>query len=335
MKAMLLRAPAPVDRSPLTLETVADPRPHAGEVLIEVNVCGVCHTDLHVVEGELQAAVLPLIPGHQIVGTVVEVGSGGDASLLGRRVGVPWLHRTCGACAECDSQRENLCERAQFTGLHCAGGYAELCTAAADFLVELPAALGSDSQVAPLLCAGVIGFRSLRLSNVAPGQRLGLYGFGASAHIVIQLALAREMEIYVFTRSRQNQEAARRLGAAWVGAPDAVPRVLLDGAISFTPAGATLRTALERVRRGGTVACAGVYTDPIPQLDYQRHLYHEKVLRSVANATRQDAAELMTEAAAAGVRTDVEEVALAQANDVLVRLKHSQLHASAAVLRIR
>lgn len=335
MKAMVLRAPAPISQRPLSLQTVADPRPGAGEVLLEVSVCGVCHTDLHVVEGELPAPALPLIPGHQIVGRVVEVGAGVATALRGRRVGVPWLHRTCGACPDCDAQRENLCEQARFTGLDCDGGYAELCTAAADFLVELPADLGSDLQVAPLLCAGVIGFRSLRLSSVAPGQRLGLFGFGASAHVVIQLARAREMEVYVFTRSPQNQEAARRLGAAWVGAPDAAPRVLLDGAISFTPAGATLRTALERVRRGGTVACAGVYTDPIPELDYQRHLYHEKILRSVANATRQDAAELMAEAAAAGVRTDVEEVALGQANDALLRLKQSQLRGSAAVLRVR
>ncbi|MBN2358762.1 MAG: zinc-dependent alcohol dehydrogenase family protein [Deltaproteobacteria bacterium] len=334
MKAMVLHAPAPVEQAPLRQEQAAEPQPAAGEVLIAVEVCGVCHTDLHLVEGELAAPSLPLVPGHQIVGTVVGLGAGVDPALLRRRVGVPWLHQTCGACPYCDTGRENLCQSARFTGMHCDGGYAERCTAVADFLVELPEPQGDALQVAPLLCGGIIGYRSLRLSGVEDGQRLGLFGFGASAHIVIQIARARDLEVYVFTRNPHNQQAARRLGAAWVGAPDLAPRVLLDGAISFTPSGATLRTALERVRRGGTVACAGIYTDPIPPLDYQRHLYHEKVLRSVANATRQDATELMAAAVAARVRTDVEEAPLDQANQVLERLKHGQLRGSAAVLRI-
>ncbi|MFH1807453.1 MAG: zinc-binding dehydrogenase, partial [Pseudomonadota bacterium] len=223
---------------------------------------------------------------------------------------------------------------ARFTGFDADGGFAQQALAAVDFLVELPDEMGDPVSAAPLLCGGVIGHRALKLCGVRDGGSLGLFGFGASAHIVIQLAHQRDLEVYVFTRSPANQELARQLGAAWAGGSDAAPRILLDAAISFTPSGASLRAALERVNRGGVVACAGIYTDAIPTLDYDRHLYHEKVLRSVANATRQDARELLLAATRAGVRTQVESFELEQANLALQRLKTSSLRGAAAVLRI-
>src|ERR1043166_2275058 len=281
MKAQLLRRVAPIEQAPLELTELPSPEPREDEILLRVRACGICHTDLHTVEGEI-AGKLPIVPGHQIVGINERTG---------QRWGVPWLHRSCGVCEFCRTDRENLCETALFTGFHVNGGYAEFAVVPAAFAVKLPDKF-ADAEVAPLLCAGVIGLRALRLSGVRPQQRLGLYGFGASAHIAIQIAGHWGCEVFVATRGVEHQRLARKLGAAWVGRAEDVPNVALDAAVMFAPAGALVPEALRALRKGGTLALASIYMTPVPELPYER-LYHERVLRSVANATRSDAQQLM------------------------------------------
>jgi alcohol dehydrogenase, propanol-preferring len=334
MRAMVLDRPGPIESAPLRLREVQTPAPGPGQVRIQVHCCGVCHTDLHTVQAEISPPRMPLIPGHQIVGVVDALGPVVPGSLLGQRVGVPWLHATCGSCSLCSKGRENLCQAASFTGFDVDGGYAEFVIARADFLVPIPDVLGDDAHVAPLLCAGIIGFRSLQLCHVVRGDKLGIFGFGASAHIVLQIARRRAVDVYVFTRTPKNQQLARSLGARWVGDASDDPGELLDAAISFSPSGQSLVRALERVGPAGVVACAGIYVDRIPELDYRRHLYHEKVLRSVTASTREDAAALMREAALSHVQTDIELADLSEANEVLLRLKQSRIRGGAAVLRI-
>jgi propanol-preferring alcohol dehydrogenase len=330
VQAMVLEAPAPVESRPLAMRDLDPPHPGPGEVRLRVTACGVCRTDLHTVEGELAAPRLPLVPGHQIVGVVEDVGEGVAPGQVGTRVGVAWMAGACGACSFCRSGRENLCPEARFTGLHVNGGYAQLAVARADFTYPLPAGF-SDEQAAPLLCAGVIGYRALRLAGALAGGRLGIFGFGASAHVAIQVALHAGCEVLVFTRAPRHREHALRLGATWVGDPLERSPAPLDHAVVFSPAGEQVVEALEQLARGGTVACAGVTMSDLPGFPYS-HIYHERVVRSVANATRTDAREVLELAARIPITTSVEVLPLAEANDALARVKQSRV-TGALVLR--
>jgi len=321
-----------VEDNPLELREVPVPLPGPGEVLVRVSYCGVCHTDLHTVEGELPAVSLPRIPGHQAVGTVEQRGEGAELFRKGDRVGVAWLYSACGRCSFCRGGLENLCLQARFTGYQVAGGYAEYLVVPEEFASGLPENF-PDEQAAPLLCAGIIGYRALRLSRLKPGQRLGLYGFGASAHVTIQVARHWNCRVYVFSRSQKHREHALELGASWAGNPDELPPEKLDSAIVFAPAGEVARLALRAVDRGGIVALAGIYMTPIPEIDYRNELYYEKGLRSVSNATRQDGAEFLKIAADIPVRTEVRVYPLEEANRALYDVKHSLIN-GAAVLKI-
>ncbi|PYV11314.1 MAG: alcohol dehydrogenase [Acidobacteria bacterium] len=324
MRGMVLEQPRPAEDFPLGLRDLALPQPGEREIRVRVRACGVCHTDLHTVEGDLPLPRLPLVPGHQVVGVVDAVGGQVRRFREGDRVGVPWLYSTCGQCAYCRRGLENLCESARFTGYHVNGGYAEAVVVSEDFAYILPKAF-QDTEAAPLLCAGIIGYRSLRLSSVQSGDRLGLYGFGASAHIVIQLARHQGCEVYVFTRAESHRRMARELGAAWVGGPDDQPPQQLDGAIVFAPAGSVALQALRVIRKGGTVALAGITMTPIPELDYGSLLYHERVLRSVANSTREDARDLLRLAGEIPIRVKIKTFGLEKANQALQALKQSKI----------
>lgn len=331
MLAMQLLSPVSVDEcDPLVVSELPEPEPGPGQILLTVRACGVCHTDLHTVEGDLPLPRLPLAPGHQVVGVVKALGADVARFQVGDRVGVAWVHATCGACRFCRSGQENLCAEARFTGLHEHGGYAAAMLARADFAFALPAEF-ADEQAAPLLCAGVIGYRALRLSQVQPGQRLGLFGFGASAHITIQVARHLGCEVHVFTRSPAHQAHAASLGAVWTGTAQETLPHLLDAAINFTPSGAIALDALRVLERGGAVVMAGIHSSPIPEFDY-RLLYGERQLRSVTNATRQDAEELLALATQIPLQTEVEVFSLLEANQALRRLKRSQI-TGAAVLQ--
>ena len=327
---MLLRRPRPAEDGPLEPVELPTPEPHSNEILVRVRACGVCHTDLHTAEGEITGR-LPVVPGHQIAGVVEKVGAGVTSFRVGDRVGIPWLHRTCGVCEFCRAGRENLCERAEFTGLQVNGGYAEFAVALAEYAVRIPARFG-DAEAAPLLCAGIVGFRALRLSGAQAGQRLGFYGFGASAHLVLQVAVRQGCEVVIATRSAAHQWLAQELGATWVGRAEDVPAASLDAAIMFAPAGALVPRALCALRKAGTLVLAGIYMTPIPELQYE-WLYHERVVRSVANATRDDARQFMELAGKIPLRTEVETFPLAEANCVLLMMKQSKLR-GAGVLAI-
>jgi propanol-preferring alcohol dehydrogenase len=332
MKAQVLRRTAPVETGPLTLEDIPRPDPLPGELLVEVRCCGVCHTDLHVIEGELPDPRLPLIPGHEIVGVVAAVGEGVTHFKAGDRVGIPWLHETDGTCDYCQREQENLCPEARFTGYTADGGYAEYTTVPQDFAVSIPDRF-ADDEAAPLLCAGIVGYRSIRLSDLRPGERLGIYGFGASGHIAIQVARYWGCEVYVFTRSPEHQQHARDLGAAWAGEAQARPPALLDRAISFAPAGWIVPLALGHLRPGGTLCINAIHTSPIPEMPYAL-LWRERTVRTVANATRRDAGEFMPLAAEIPIHTDIQTFDLDAADRVLQQLKRSAI-TGAAVLRIR
>jgi propanol-preferring alcohol dehydrogenase len=331
MRAIVLERPSPVDESPLRLADIPSPEPDAKQIRLRVTCCGVCHTDLHIVEGDIPAHKLPLVPGHQIVGIVEKLGVSALAFNVGDRVGIPWLYRTDTTCSFCHRGQENLCEHAQFTGYDVNGGYAEYAVVDEEFAYRIPESFSSE-HAAPLLCAGVIGYRSFRLSGAQPGDRLGLYGFGASAHIVLQFARHLGCEVFVFTRSEVHRKLAEELGANWTGAAeDSAPRPL-DAAIIFAPAGRLVPQALAATRKAGAVTLAGITMSPIPQMDYSL-LYHERVLRSVANATRQDAREFLELAARVPVRTEVQVYDLTDANRALQDVKHSRT-AAAAVLQV-
>ncbi|HLF25764.1 MAG TPA: zinc-dependent alcohol dehydrogenase family protein [Anaerolineae bacterium] len=324
--------PQPLDRQPLMPVERAVPDPGAGEIRIRVHACGVCHTDLHIVEGDIPLPKLPIVPGHQIVGVVDTCGPDAERFRAGERVGVPWLYSTDGTCEYCRTGRENLCETARFTGYHVDGGFAEYVVAPEAFAYPLPEGF-DELQAAPLLCAGVIGYRALRLSEIEPGQRLGLYGFGASAHIAIQVARYWGCEVYVFTRSEAHRRHATALGAAWTGRAEDTPPARLHSSIIFAPAGSLIPAALRVLRSGGTLALAGITMSPIPPLPYEL-IYHERTLRSVANATRRDAEELLSLAAKIPIHTDVEALPLAQVNEALRRVKHSETQ-GAVVVQVR
>ena len=331
MKAMILETPRPAEENPLALVDLPLPEPEVGQVRLRVRVCGVCHTDLHLVEGEIALPKLPIVPGHQIVGTVDALGAGVSRFALGDRLGVPWLYSTCGECEYCRRGMENLCDEARFTGQHADGGFAEFMVVPADFAYPIPEGF-ADVQAAPLLCAGIIGYRALRLSEIQPGGRLGLYGFGASAHVTIQVARHWGCEVYVFTRSEEHQRHALELGAAWVGQAQDTPPAELDSAVTFAPAGWLVPEALRVLRKGGTLAINAIHMSPIPEMPY-RLLYGERTVRSVANATRQDAVELLQLAAQIPIHTDVELYHLEEANAVLQRLKRREIQ-GAAVLQV-
>jgi propanol-preferring alcohol dehydrogenase len=324
MKAMILEKPGAVESSPLRLAELPSPDPKSGEIRISIRACGVCHTDLHTVEGDLTLPRLPIVPGHQIVGIVDHCGSEVSRFEKGQRVGVPWLFDTCGECEYCGSGRENLCPQARFTGYHENGGYAEEVVVGENYAYPRPAGI-TDSEAAPLLCAGIIGYRALRMSEARAGTRIGLFGFGGSAHITIQVARHWDCEVYVFTRSRGHQRLARQLGAKWVGRAEETPPSSIQSAIIFAPAGSIVPLALSHLDRGGTLALAGVTMTPIPVLDYDSLLYWERSVRSVANFTRKDAEELLKLAEEIPIQTTVHEFPLESANEALLALKESRI----------
>lgn len=322
MRALCLKSARRVEDRPLMLVELPAPTPGPGELRLRVQACGLCRTDLHIIEGDLPLPMLPIVPGHQIVGIVDQVGEGVTRFQTGDRLGVPWLYSTCGRCTFCRRDQENLCDTAHFTGYHVNGGYAEFVVAPEAFAYPLPSDI-STVHAAPLLCAGVIGFRALRLSEVRPGERLGLYGFGGSAHITIQIAVHWGCEVYVFTRSETHRALARQLGAHWAGQAEDDPPGLLDSAVIFAPVGRLVQQALRILRKGGTIAIAGITMSPIPELDYAL-LYQERTVRSVANSTRQDVRDLLRLAVEIPIRTEVHAFPLEEANHALQLLKQSR-----------
>ena len=319
MKAIVLERQARIATRPLALRDIDDPIPGPAEILVRVAACGVCRTDLHVIEGDLPPRLLPLVPGHQVVGRVAACGAGASRFRPGDRVGIAWLRGTCGSCTFCREGRENLCDGSRYTGWDAHGGYAESAIVHEGFAYAIPAAF-SDTEAAPLLCAGIIGYRALRRSRVAPGQKLGLYGFGSSAHIVAQIARHRGCDVYVATRDASHRRLAEDLGALWTGDTQDAPPVPLDGAIVFAPAGEVVPPALRALSKGGTLALAGVYMSDLPPMSYDACLFHEKTLTSVESNTRADAEELLREAAAIPLRPRVTTFGLTEANDALLAL---------------
>ena len=329
MKAAVLNAPGEVLTRPLRIETVPAPEPGAGQILLRVRACGVCRTDLHIVEGELPALRHPLIPGHQIVGDVVESPSG-DLQ-RGTRVGVSWMGGVDGDCPYCRRGLENLCNSPVFTGYSVDGGYAEYAVARADFAYPLPSSL-DDLHAAPLLCAGIIGFRSLRVAGVEPGDRVGLFGFGSSASLAIAVLLSWKCEVYVATRGASHRRLAASLGATWVGAEAEKPPVELDRAITFAPSGDVVVAGLASLRKGGVVAINAIHLDRIPQFDYDRLLWGERQIRSVANMTRADARDFLAIAGRIGLRPKVTVFTLDRTNEALAAIKSDSVDGAAVVV---
>lgn len=330
MKAMQLKAAAPAAHRPLRQVELPIPEPGEAEVLVRVSVCAVCRTDLHVIEGELPDPALPLTPGHQAVGRVERCGSGCTRFRPGDRVGIAWLRHTCGACEHCRSGRENLCPGSLYTGYHADGGYADYAVVHEDFAYEIPDRF-DDAEAAPLLCAGIIGYRALHRAAVPPGGRLALYGFGSSAHVVIQLAVHRGYEVHVSTRGEGHRALAAELGAAWTGDAYDLPPVPVDGAIIFAPVGAMVPVALRAVGPGGTVVSAGIHMSAIPEMSYEESVFHEKVLTSVEANTREDGRELLAEAAEIPIRPRVTTFPLEEANEALVQLKQDGFDGTAVL----
>jgi propanol-preferring alcohol dehydrogenase len=329
MKAAVLSSPAPVAQRPLRIEEIPRPAPASGQVLLKVRACGVCRTDLHIVEGELPPRLPQVIPGHQIVGEVV---AGATALLpLGTRVGVSWVGGTDGVCWYCKHGMENLCDAPTFTGYSVNGGYAEYALARTDFVFPLPQEL-DDLHAAPLLCAGIIGFRSLRVAGVQPGERVGLFGFGASAHLAIAVLHAWKCDVYVATRGESHGKLAESLGAKWVGTETEKPPTELDRAVTFAPSGDVVVAALSSLRKGGVVAINAIHLDRIPPFDYDRLLWGERQIRSVANMTRDDARDFLNLAAQIGLRPKVTPFSLEQANEALLAVKRDAIDGAAAIV---
>ena len=332
MKACILRSPAPVERNPLEYTDVPKPVPSGEQVLVRVNACGVCRTDLHVIEGELPPRKSPITPGHQVVGIIEAAGDGAKRYALETRVGIAWLHSTDGTCEFCRAAKENLCDHPSFTGYTVDGGYADYALAEESFVYPIPDGF-DDLAAAPLLCAGIIGFRCLRLANVDRGGRLGLYGFGAAAHVAIQVARYWGAEVYAATRDERHQKLALELGAVWAGGTVDAPPVKLDTAIIFAPAGEIVPAALKALKKGGTLVLGGIHMSAIPPLDYNL-LYYERVVRSVANNTRQDGHDFLRIAAEIPIHMQTEVFPLAEANRALNALKNDAIR-GAAVLQVR
>jgi|TARA_B100000315_G_scaffold160783_1_gene149200 propanol-preferring alcohol dehydrogenase len=329
MKVMMLYQPGLVEEKRLKSSTLDLSNPRANEVLIRVKVCGVCRTDLHIVEGDLLTTVLPIIPGHQVVGFIEETGNGMDDLKVGDRVGLPWMSSTCCNCDFCRGGLENLCDMARFTGLNRHGGYAEYVTAPRQFVYPLPEGI-PDEQAAPLLCAGVIGYRTLKLSGIQSGQKLGIYGFGASAHITIQIARHWNCDVYVFTRSKEHRRHAEELGAVWVGGSKEDPGTELDVGLIFAPAGWLMVDGLKKVCKGGTVVSAGIHMSDIPQFPY-RLLYGERNMTTVSNATYKDGIELLQLAKEIPIHTAVKLYKLEKANEALRDMKDSRFNGAAVL----
>jgi propanol-preferring alcohol dehydrogenase len=329
MQAQRLHNQQPVNPASLSLEELPLPKPGPGQVRIKVSHCGVCHTDLHTVEGDIHPPELPITPGHQVVGVIDALGERVPRRALGLRVGVPWLYSACGECNYCQAGSENLCQQARFTGFHHDGGFAEYMLAEADYTLPIPAGI-SDRDAAPLLCAGIIGYRSLLKADLQRGERLGLFGFGASAHLTIQVARYWGCEVYVFTRSEAHRQHAEELGAAWVGGAEDTPPNLLDRAITFAPAGWIVPRALEKIRPGGTLAINAIHMSPIPEMKYEL-IYGERTLRSVANTTRQDGVEFLKLAVEIPITPTTTLYPLAEANHALLDLKASQINGEAVL----
>jgi propanol-preferring alcohol dehydrogenase len=329
MKAAVLTTPADINQHPLRIEDVPKPAPEPGHVLLKVRACGVCRTDLHIVEGELPMRLEHVIPGHQIVGDVVD---GATAELpAGTRVGVSWIGGTDGTCWYCKRQMENLCDAPTFTGYSVNGGYAEYALARADFVFPLPPEL-DDLHAAPLLCAGIIGFRSLRVAGVEQGERVGLFGFGASASLAIEVLHAWKCEVYVSTRGASHRKLAESLGAKWAGTETERPPVKLDRAVTFAPSGDVVVAALASLRKGGVVAINAIHLDHIPQFDYDSLLWGERQIRSVANMTRADARDFLKLAAEINLRPKVTSFSLDQANEALLAVKQDAIDGAAVIL---
>ncbi len=330
MRAMVMNRGGDVNRSPLELRELPLPEPGPRFVRVKVLACGVCRTDIHVVEEDLPPAKRPIVPGHEVVGIVDRVGSGVRAIKEGDRVGIAWLRQTCGRCEFCASGRENLCLGARFTGYHEDGGYADYALVPEAFAYPIPA-LFTDEEAAPLLCAGIIGYRALRLSGVRPGQKLGLYGFGASAHLTIQVARRWGCAVYVCSLREEHRKLARDLGAVWVGGAAEAPPDKLHGAIIFAPAGELVPLALRALDRGGTLALAGIHMTPIPAIDYDRDLFGERTIRSVTANTKQDGLDLLREAAAIPIRPHTQRFRLEEANQALQQLKAGTVQGAAVL----
>jgi propanol-preferring alcohol dehydrogenase len=331
VKSLRLSSPAPIETKPLVLADLPIPEPKTGQVLIRVSMCGVCHTDLHTVEGEIAPPNYPVTLGHQVVGVIEKKGKEAGGIKVGTRVGVPWLHSACGKCEFCQRGQENLCPQAKFTGFHVDGGYAEYMLADARYVLPIPEEI-SDEQAAPLLCAGIVGYRALKKADIQPGEQVGLFGFGASAHLCIQVLHHWGCKVSVFTRDFSHQDHARKLGAVWAGTAGQSPGWQLDRVVIFAPAGGIVVRALEAVRPGGTVAINAVHMSDIPTFPYQK-LYGERTLRSVANATYQDGVEFLKLAVETGIRSTVKIYPLEEANHALDDLKHSRFNGE-AVLKV-
>jgi len=329
MKICLLNSPARIETNPLQFTDVPAPNPDKGEVLVRVHACGVCRTDLHVIEGELPQRKSPVIPGHQVVGVVEKQGEGSHRYAIGARVGVAWLHHTDGVCRYCRMGEENLCDNPTFTGYSVDGGYAEYIVAPEDFVYAIPEGF-RDEQAAPLLCAGIIGFRSLRLSGIKPGGRLGFYGFGAAAHVAIQVARHWNVTVYASTRDARHQKLALELGAAWAGGTLDAPPEKLDAAIVFAPAGEIVPTALAALCKGGVLVLGGIHMSPIPSFPYDL-LYQERMIRSVANNTRQDGEDFLRIAAEIPIRMHTQVYPLSEANRALNALKNDAIPGAAVL----
>jgi propanol-preferring alcohol dehydrogenase len=330
MKTITLLHPAPIENNPLILAERDTPVPGDDEVLVKVNACGICRTDLHVTEGELQPKLPKVIPGHQVVGRVVEQGASAKMHAPGTRVGIPWLHRTCGKCEFCTRGHENLCPYAQFTGWTVNGGYAEYVVAPERFVYPIPEKF-SDLAAAPLLCAGIIGFRTLRLCELQAGDTLGIYGFGAAGHVCIQVARHWGMRVMVSTREEKHRKLAAELGAEWVGGAYDDPPTPLNAAIIFAPAGELVPAALRNLKRGGALVLGGIYMSPIPPFSYDL-LYWERKIRSVANNTRQDGIDFLRVAAEIPIHTEVHTFPLKQANAALQALKHDGIRGAGVLI---
>lgn len=329
MKAWVLPQTAPVETFPLRLSDVAVPEPGKNQVRIRVSACGICRTDLHVVEGELPPRKAHVVPGHQVVGTIEQNGPGSSRFETGTRVGVPWLHRTCGQCFYCKSGRENLCEAPQFTGYTQDGGFAEYTLADQDFVYPLPAGFG-DLQAAPLLCAGIIGFRCLRVADLKAGENLGIYGFGAAGHVCIQVARYWGARAFVATREEKHRKLALELGAVWSGGAMEAPPEALDAAIIFAPAGELVPPALQALRKGGRLVLGGIHMSDLPSLPYSL-LYQERSIKSVANNTREDGRDFLRIAAEIPIHTEVQVFPFSQVNQALLALKNDGVRGAAVI----
>lgn len=331
MLAMVLGRTADIHESPLVPLEVPDPQPGPREVRLKVHCCAICRTDLHVIEGDLPPVKRPVTPGHQVVGVIDRLGADCRKLRVGERVGIAWLRHTCGTCSFCRTGRENLCERSQFTGYHHDGGFAEFAVVPEEFAYPIPEAF-SDVDAAPLLCAGIIGYRALQRAQLPAGGRLGIYGFGSSAHVVIQIALARGAEVYVVTRGEGHRDLARRMGAAWAGARAADMSNEVESAILFAPAGELVPQALSRLRKGGTLAIAGIHLSDIPALNYEQSLFYERNLCSVTANTRDDGRGLLAEAARIPIRPHVTTYSLRDANRALMDLKDDRINGTGVLV---